>query len=272
MSAQPIRKLGIIAGGGEIPMLLIQACKDQNIEPFVIGVSGYVSSDIEIIGRYPVGQAKKIMAAFRRAGVRDLVLIGKVDRPTLWTLKPDLTAILFFIQIGFQALMGDDTYLGLVRKAIERKGFTIHGAHEFMQDHLSPKGTISASQPDEKQKKDINTGVNAALALGREDKGQAVIVRDGDVIAQESKDGTDAMIKRAKGAGILVKMCKPQQDMALDLPTIGLQTIQNCIDVGLTGIVVEAGRSFLLNRSEAVALADAHGFFIYGVNADEYTA
>jgi len=280
MSAfKEITKIGILAGSGDMPRLLVEACRRQGIDPFVVALGHEVDfkwlSDDIVYKFIAPGKAGMIIDAFKEWSVSDLVMIGAVRKPSIIGLIPDKVAIEFLGAYAPKPLSSntllkdwtDDSLLSKLRTFLEGKGFSLHGAHAFLPDILSPEGGIG-SVPYDAYQEDIQVGVRNALEWGKKDKGQAVIVRDGEVVAREKRRGTDAMIRkynRQKGA-VLVKMCKPEQDRDLDLPTIGLRTVQMAADSGFAGIAVHAGASFFLDREEAVALADAAGLFIVGVN------
>jgi len=160
---------------------------------------------------------------------------------------------------------GDSSLLDAARFELEQMGFTMHGAHKFLPYLLMSEGFITQAEFSETQYKDINIGINEAKNLGQNDIGQAVIVKGGDIIAREDNQGTNYMIKNFGEEGaVLVKMCKPQQDKDLDLPTIGFSTVQACIDQNMAGIVAEAGASLFVERDKALSLANENGLFIYG--------
>ena len=258
------KKLGVLAGGGDMPRLLVEACRAQGIEPFVVTFAGqddfdWLPDDVAHVS-LRLGQAGAVMKALRGWGISDLVLLGSLQKPSLIGLMPDLTAMKFLLRYGYRA--GDDGLLSALRQFLEGEDFVLHGAQRFMPDLVTPAGLLGTHPVVG----DIEVGVQAALDWGVQDKGQSVIVRGGRVVAREAREGTDSMIRSNDySGGVLVKMCKPQQDKDLDLPTIGLGTVRAAVEAGLTGIGVHAGASFFLDREEAIALADKHGIFIVGV-------
>lgn len=261
-------KLGIVAGGGDLPVRLHQFCDARSIPTFTIGFDKHTDAGA-LEGRdhamMRLGEAGKMVKLFQEKGCQDLVLIGSIKRPNAWELRPDLYTAKFFARIGFKA-MGDDGLLKAIRYALEGEGFTIHGIHEFLPDLLAAKGVMGRHVPTTEQENDVSIGFEAAKALGQRDIGQCVVVHDGKVIAEEGADGTDAMLKRNSVRGaILVKTCKPQQDRKLDMPTIGRRTVRLCAELGYAGIAVEAGATLIANREEAIGIADTSGLFVVGV-------
>ncbi len=266
MSAtQKITKLGILAGGGDLPQALARACVAQGIDVFMIGLEGHcgeIASDVPHVYA-KVGKAGAIMKRFVSEGVMDLVLIGSLTRPNWSELVPDLKTLKFIRTYGLSA-GGDGDLLSKLRRFLEDEGFKLHGVHRFMPDLLTPAGVLGAVVPLDYS--DIECGFKISQDLGARDVGQAVLVRDGKVLAEEDARGTNALIRGCAdgAAAVLVKSCKPQQDMDLDLPTAGLKTVQAAQAAGLVGVVLHAGKSLLMDREQVISFADAHGMFIVG--------
>ncbi len=269
-----INKLGIIAGGGELPAYLIFICKQKNIEPFIVGFEGQTSKDIMIGNKHlwaNIGSAGKIIDFFKSNKVTDLVLIGGVKRPSFKEIKPDLKAVKILSKIGFRA-MGDSDLLSALKKELELEGFTLHAMHDFCDDLLVKEGVIGSYSPKPEHKVDIELGLKVSQEIGAMDIGQSVIVQNGMVIGVEAVEGTDALINRCAallqngGGGILVKTCKPQQDKALDMPTIGVNTIINAHKAGLCGIVLQAGNVIVVDVKNIAKYADKYKIFVVGVS------
>lgn len=262
-----IQKLGIVAGGGTLPALLIAHCRARDIPHYIIALKGQASPDLPRDAEYPMGRAGLMVAEFRAAGVRDLVLIGSVKRPRLFDMAPDFYTARFFTKLGLRAL-GDDGLLKAVRRQLEEEGFILHGFQDFLPQLLMPSGVIGSIMPDERQHADIALGIRTARELGARDEGQACVVMNGRVLGVEDAEGTNALIRRCAGerGAILVKMCKPQQDRKLDLPTIGVETVRLCAELKYAGIVAEAGQSFLIEADAVRRIADDAGLFVIGVS------
>ncbi len=272
MTNQP---LGIVAGGGSLPALLIDECKRQNRPFFIVAFEGQTDAELYRQHNHILSRPDKagvIVKRLREEGVSDLVLIGSVKRPHLTELRPDLFTAGFFARMGLRAL-GDSDLLSAIRHTLEKEGFRIHGVQDFIGDILMPRGVLGRIKPSASQDIDIDLGMKTARALGALDVGQSVIVRDGIVLGVEGVEGTDELIRRCAAyrannkGGILVKTCKPQQDKALDLPTIGLRTIQLCADLNMDGVAVSAGEALLADKEAVIALADRSGLFITGIKA-----
>jgi DUF1009 family protein len=266
-------KLGIIAGGGDAPRIVMDTCRKAGREFFLVCLEGQADADLPQDTPHvwlPFGAAAKLKTALVENNVKEVCMIGRSRRPSLLELKPDWLALKVVTKIGM-GLVGDDTLLTGIGKAIEEEiGVRVIGAHEIFADFLTPDGVLGNVSPDADAQNDIKRGIEVATMLGRLDVGQAVIVQQGIVLGVEAIEGTDALITRCRnlkreGAGaVLIKLAKPQQDVRFDLPTIGPDTMRAAIAAGLRGIAVETGRSLLINREETIALADAAGLFVVG--------
>lgn len=272
------QKLGILAGGGSAPGILARACAEQGLEVFVVGFEG--QTDPALLGLHPhlltkLGRTAKVMDVLRERGIEDIVLIGSIKRPSLKELAPDFKTLEFFTRLGWKAL-GDNDLLVELRAMLEREGFKIHGAHRFARDLLAGSGPVGAHEPSPEDWVDIKRGIEIAQALGALDVGQSVIVQEGIVLGVEAAEGTDALIARCGGlkrkgrGGVLVKLCKPQQDRDLDLPTIGPKTIEHAAKAGLAGIIIHARHGIILEPQSIAKIADQHKMFVVGISVQDY--
>lgn len=266
-------KLGIIAGGGDLPRQLILHAEQNRIPFHVLAIAGQAEPpDYEFQPHTVVrlGAAGQIFDTLSRHQITDIVMIGRIRRPSLLELRPDWQLLKLLPRLGLLSL-GDDGLLRNVITLFEGRGVKVRGIHEFLPQLLAPEGVWTKQAPQATLQADIDRGIEAALALGQADVGQAVVVQDGLVIAAEAVEGTDAMLQRAAkdkrtgGPGVLVKLCKPQQDKRVDMPTIGVKTVEQAKAAGLAGIVVSAGRTLVDNYEATKAAADTAGIFIVGV-------
>ncbi len=267
-------KLGILAGGGFLPIRIAERCQKYGIAYFVIVFENQGDPDVfsdhpHIVSR--LGAAGGIIKALNKQNCDQLVMAGTIRRPSAKDVRPDLWGVKFLAKTGAMAL-GDDGLISALVKALESEGFDVIGADEIVPEYLVPRGLLGTVSPTEESTEDIPQALRAARALGERDEGQAAVVLGSNIIAEEQSDGTDAMLRRlaeSKNAGgVLAKALKPDQERRVDLPTIGKQTIENAHAAGLSGIVVEAGNAFFYEREEAIALADHLGLFVIGVDAD----
>jgi len=253
-------KLGILAGGGELPVRLVAACHEQGREVFLLGLEGHANpADFPQVDQawIRLGEAGRGFEILHEKNCVEVVMAGPVRRPSLRELRPDWRTVRFFSRIGVKAL-GDDGLL----------------AHSILGDLLAAEGVWGRHRPDKQAEADIARGLEVAKGIGLLDVGQSVVVQQGIVLGVEAVEGTDALIarcgilKRDGEGGVLVKIAKPGQERRADLPTIGPQTIASCAAAGLRGIAVEAGSAIVVNRDAVIAAADQAGLFLCGVRVD----
>ena len=273
-------KLGIIAGGGSLPRRIIDICRASGREFYVIAVEGHARP--EQLEDTPhswirIGTAGSGLNILKQENVKELVMIGDVKMPSLKDLRPDMRTAKFFAKFGTRAL-GDNSLLSAAAAELEAEGFSVVGVDEILNDLLAPEGVLGEIAVGEEIAEDIEFGLAAALDLGRRDIGQAVIVKSGQVIIDEDKAGTAEMISRSRTCipdgqgGILVKIKKPGQDRRMDLPTIGTDTIAQARDAGLSGIVIQAEETIIVDLADVVEAANSAGIFIQAVRLDEDNA
>ncbi|MBR6356212.1 MAG: UDP-2,3-diacylglucosamine diphosphatase LpxI [Alphaproteobacteria bacterium] len=272
------KKLGIIAGGGILPQILIRHCQNTGREYFVLAVENNADKELftpDIPHQWiRIGQAGTGFKMMHEQNAQEIVMIGTIHRPSLADLVPDLRTAAFFARIGLKAL-GDDGILRALVKEIESDNFRVVGIHEVLPDLLVKQGVLTKAKPDKQALADIARGIEVGLELGRLDVGQSVVVQQGLVLGVEGIEGTDKLIERCgtyqrKGTGgVLVKLRKPQQDMRIDLPTIGTKTIENMHNAGLRGVAVHAGNALIVNEKEVIDLADKYKMFIVGIEPTE---
>jgi DUF1009 family protein len=275
--AEMPRRLGIIAGGGVLPVKVAAAARAAGRGVFIVGLEGF--ADPAILAPWPheirrLGAASRIVAALRENGCQDLVMIGPVRRPSLLDLRPDVEGAKLLTRIGRAAFAGDDGLLAAVIRVLTEEGFRVIGAQEIIQEVLAPAGVLTRTRPDAQAMADINRGVRVVGLLGSADVGQACVVQQGLVLAVEAIEGTDAMLRRAGElrrdgiGGVLVKLVKPGQDKRADLPTIGADTVRNAAAAGLRGVAFEAKATILAEREACLAAADAAGVFLLGLDPE----
>lgn len=271
-------KLGVIAGGGELPVRIAEHCAATGAPYFVariVGMSDAVLSS-HPGGDFGLGEMDARFRALREAGCDAVTFVGMVKRPDFKKLKLDVRAALMMPRVLAAARKGDDALLRVLGEEHENEGFRLVGADDVLAALLAPAGPLGAISPTPEHLDDIAKAAVVAAALGEWDVGQGCVVCDGLVLALEAQEGTDAMLARvaslpleirgAPGAprGVLVKRTKPMQDRRIDLPTIGLPTIEGVTRAGLAGIAVEAGGALVMQREALILRADSLGLFVYG--------
>jgi DUF1009 family protein len=260
-------KLGILAGGGELPSRLVERCLAEGRSFFIVGIAGHVEPDLPADAVLRIGAVGDVLRVLNQAKISDIVMTGRVSRPRLRELVPDLAAMRLLWRCLFS---GDDGLLRAVVRIFEEQGWRVAGIDEFLPELLAPQGILGAKSPSEAEWADIRSGFVAAKELGSKDLGQAVVMRNGQVVGEEDRSGTDALIKRAKGAGgVLIKAMKPGQERRVDLPAVGVRTVENAAAAGLSGIAVEAGNTLIAEREAVIAAADRLGLFLVGVGKED---
>lgn len=269
-------KLGIVAGGGRLPALIVEACRKQGRDFFVLALEGQAEKSLtDGIDHAWVrlGALGAAVDRLRKAGVGEVVLAGSVRRPNLADLRPDAKAMAFFARTGAAALGDDGLLTALVDTLESREGFCVVGPDSLLPDLLASPGAYGRHHPDAAAQSDIAAAFRAAKELGAADIGQAAVARDGHVVDVEDKEGTDALLARvgqkSERGGVLVKTKKPGQERRADLPAIGPDTVAAAKRAGLAGIAIEAGAALVLDREALVTAADAAGLFVVGVTPGE---
>lgn len=276
-------RLAIIAGAGRLPHDVAEAARAAGEDPFIVALKGEIDRDWNDFDHIEIGAGDfaGLNRALRERGIGRVVLSGGVRRRPEWRdIRPTLSHILRIPPV-LRILLGggDDAVLRMVIELIESNGYRVVGAHEIVPGLLAETGALTAARPGEEDWKDIVKARAAALALGELDVGQGAVSIGGRIVALEGVEGTDAMLARvadlrAEGRvsprrkGVLVKVCKPRQEVRADLPSIGLPTVENAARAGLAGIAVEAGRALVLDRDAMIEAADRLGLFVAGIMRD----
>jgi DUF1009 family protein len=272
-------KLGLVAGGGALPISVAQECTASGRPLFVVRLRGFADAALLDFPGAEVGIAElgKLFDTLRRAGCEAVCLAGKVARPDFAALKPDLRGLKALPAAVAAARKGDDALLRFLVAEFEREGFAVEGADQVHAGLTLAGGALGTLTPGAEHHGDLDHAVEIARAMGRLDIGQAVVVCDGVVLAVEAQEGTDAMLARcaalpaalhgAPGArrGVLVKWPKPIQERRVDLPTLGPATVEAAASAGLAGIAGEAGGLLVLEREATAAAADRLGLFVVGL-------
>jgi hypothetical protein len=264
-------KIGIIAGGGQFPILFAQAARKQGCEVLVAAHKGESSADIaehaDGICWVKLGQLGKIIKFFRQEGVSQAVLLGTITKTRIFKdILPDFKGLSLWNRLKVRQ---DDSILRAVAEVLEDEGIKILESTFFLKELLFPKGLLTKRKPSAEQIADIHFGWRMAREIGRLDIGQCVVVRDRAVLAVEAIEGTDAAILRGgklgKEQAVVVKVKKPDQDFRFDLPAIGTKTIASMAEVGAAVLAVEAGQALLFDGEAVIDRANQAGIVIVGV-------
>lgn len=269
-------KLGIIAGLGDLPVTVAEQAIANGQDVFVLRIDGFVEPKLDaydgaIVG---IGEVGKQIKLLKSAKCEDVVFAGIVNRPDFSKLKLDMRGTLLLPKVVAAARKGDDALLRTLVATFEKEGFTVRAAEDINQGLLAPEGVIAGREPEGDVLSDLKRAAYVARVIGSEDIGQGCVVRSGLVLAVEAQEGTDNMLKRVASlpridkGGVLVKRPKPIQERRIDLPTIGVGTIQSAAEAGLNAIGLEAGGALILDVEACKSLADKYGILLYGFPHD----
>ncbi|EJW22200.1 hypothetical protein IMCC14465_00390 [alpha proteobacterium IMCC14465] len=276
------KRLGVIAGAGVLPGLVAEAARNQGYEVCVFGIIGACDQNLRTDSKFHLLRVSQVLKALKRYKCKDVVIIGGVTRPNLFSFVPDLQTMKFLARAALKAQrsgIGDDAVLRILLGVFEEHGVTIHEAREFLTDIIAPSGVLSKSKPSKMNEADIKTGRVVTEAIGRLDIGQCCVVCRGQVLAIEGPEGTDEMLGRVanlphslrgsvnKRAGVLVKLPKPGQDRRIDMPTIGLSTVENASFAGLAGIAFAREETQLVDIDACIKRANELGVFLIGLES-----
>ncbi|MCB2113017.1 MAG: UDP-2,3-diacylglucosamine diphosphatase LpxI [Parvularculaceae bacterium] len=276
------RKLGIIAGAGVLPLKVAQSAATQASSPFIVRLAGAADETFSGFAGVECGIAEvgRIIRSFKDAGCDAVTLAGVVKRPDFSRLKPDWRGAALLPRVIAAAAKGDGALLGVIVETLEAEGFLVIGAEEVFGDLVAPEGAMTVLAPSPDNWSDIRKAAAIIAALGPFDIGQAAVVASGHTLGVEAAEGTDAMLDRcaklpasARGGekrnGVLVKRPKPGQELRVDLPTVGVETVRRVDAAGLSGIAIEAGFALMVDREALIREADTRGVFVYGFKAEE---
>ncbi len=270
--------LAILCGSGAFPLEVAADARRAGREPFLIGVVGASDAAIEA---YPhvwvrMGEVGKLFAALKQRAIGEMVIVGAMTRPEFADLRLDWGAVKRAAELAQLFRRGDNGLLVGLAAIFEREGVRIVGAHEAAPRLVAPAGLLGARPVSPDDEADIAFGARLLEALSGFDAGQGAVVAAGRVLAIEAAEGTDAMLARvaelrANGrlrrmgpAGVLVKAPKRGQDLRLDMPAVGPNTIEGAARAQLRGVALAAGRVLLVERERCAREADAAGLFAYG--------
>ncbi len=268
-------RIGIIAGEGRFPFMVLDGAKRAGCHVTVVGLRGLADGDLakeadvfRWAGLTRIGRWIRIL---RHNRARSVILAGSVQKSVMYgryrllRLLPDWTAIkIWFFRIPDKR---NDTVLGAVADEFARCGIVMQDCVEYSDEDMAPEGVLTRCQPSPSQLKDAEFGWRIAKEIGRLDIGQSVAVEETEVIALEAIEGTNSMIERAgslctRGGWTLVKVAKPNQDMRFDVPTVGPETIANLAKNGAKMLVIEAGRTLIIDRDKMLTAADSVGIVV----------
>ncbi len=268
-------RIALIAGGGALPQLIAASAHEQRKDIFIIVLKGI--ADKHWFTDYPhavigIAQVGKLYDLFKSERITHAVMAGHVQRPSFGELIPDWTGWKTLRRLQTKHLQGDDSILSFLAAEIEAQGVTMIGADQLYHDGVMPEGVLTRAQPQADDWADIHFALPVLQHWAEQDLGQAIVVQQKMILGVEALEGTASLINRCGSyqrsgrKAILLKIKKPQQDRRLDLPTVGLDTIKECIAAGFGGIVIDSGNALFLQAPQAVDEANQHGLFIVGID------
>ena len=272
------QRLGLIAGNGSFPLLLLDAARAQGAQVIVAAIKEETSPLIEQRGAAAVywmslGELSKLIDTFKREGVQTAIMAGQVKHKQIFSsIRPDwrLAKILFSL-----TTRNTDSLIGAVAKVLEDEGIHLISSTSYLDPLLAKAGVLTRRHPSEAEQKNIDYGRQVARHLAKYDIGQTVVIAESACVAVEAMEGTDATILRAgeimKSTAqeqhsdnpvlsrelTVVKVAKPEQDMRFDVPVIGVKTIETMRQAGATCLAIDAGKCLLLDGDAIIQAADA---------------
>ena len=266
-------KLGLIAGNGRFPFLVLEAARAQRYEVVVAAIKEETFPEIETAGAAAVywlslGELSKLIETFKKEGVTRAIMAGQVKHKQIFSsIRPDWKLAKLLFSLGTR---NTDSLLGAVTKVLEEEGITLENSTSLLEPLLAKAGVHTKRAPSEAEKKDIEYGRNVARQLAQYDIGQTVVVAGTAAVAVEAMEGTDATIERAgqimasvgkddstlSRALTVIKIAKPNQDMRFDVPVIGVTTIETMQKTGATCLALDAGKCLLLDGDAIITAAD----------------
>jgi hypothetical protein len=272
-------KLGLIAGNGRFPFLVLDAARAQGYDVVVAAIKEETFPEIESHGAKSVhwlslGELSKLIETFQREGVTRAVMAGQVKHKQIFSsIRPDWRLAKLLLSLGTR---NTDSLLGAVAKVLADEGITLENSTFLLEPLLAKSGVLTKRAPTETEKKNIEYGREVARGLAQYDIGQTVVIAESACVAVEAMEGTDATIERAgqimasldPGHSILeraltvVKIAKPNQDMRFDVPVVGVKTIHVMQSAGATCLAIDAGKCLLIDGDAVVQAADEAGIAI----------
>jgi UDP-2,3-diacylglucosamine hydrolase len=267
------QKLGLIAGNGRFPFLVLDAARAQGYEVVVAAIKEETFSEIESHGASSVhwlslGELSKLIETFQREGVTRAVMAGQVKHKQIFSsIRPDWRLAKLLLSLTTR---NTDSLLGAVAKVLADEGIALENSTALLEPLLAKAGVLTKRAPSEQEKKNIDYGRGVARGLAQYDIGQTVVIAESACVAVEAMEGTDATIERAgqimatldPGRSTLarqltvVKVAKPKQDMRFDVPVVGVKTIEVMRRAGATCLVLDAGKCLLIDGDAVIRSAD----------------
>lgn len=272
--------LGLIAGGGRLPFLVAEGAKKAGLKVICVGLAANVEAGLaeKVDEFYVSGVARpgSWIRNLKRHGVRQTIMVGRVAKEGMFTpfkilhYLPDWRALRAWYWTLRNKDKHNDTVLGALADELAKEGIILEDSTMYCKEHMATQGAMTKHTPNMAVEADIEFGWPLVKKLGELDIGQAIAVKEHEVIAVEAIEGTAMMIERAgkyckKGGWMLIKAAKPSQDMRFDVPCVGPDTIKSMADNGAECLVIEAEKTIIIDKPETLELADSLGITVFGV-------
>jgi DUF1009 family protein/predicted dehydrogenase len=272
-----MKRIGLIAGGGQFPLLFARAARSQGVQVVAVALKGEtdnrLEAEVEFCSWVGLGKLGQMIETFQKAEVSEAVMAGTVAKTKLYSkIRPDWKAVKLLARMLHKK---DDGLLRSFADELEAHGIRIRPSTIFLPELLAPEGTLTVRKPNGRERRDIDFGWHLGKEIGILDIGQCLVVKDQAVLAVEAIEGTDEAIRRGgrlgQGQAVVVKICKPNQDLRFDVPAVGLQTIETMKKVGASVLVVEAGRTLMFDREKMIEAANRAKIAIVSRRSAEHT-
>jgi UDP-2,3-diacylglucosamine hydrolase len=274
-----MERIGLIAGSGTFPLLVLDAARAQGFEVVVAAIKEEASPAIEDRGAASVywvslGELSKLIETFQREGVRRAIMAGQVKHKQIFSaIRPDWRLVKLLLSLTTR---NTESLLGAVAKVLAEEGITLESSTGLLEPLLVKSGVLTRRAPSQQERKNIDYGRAVARQLAQYDIGQTVVIAESACVAVEAMEGTDAAIERAgqimgslrgdastlSRALTVVKIAKPNQDMRFDVPVIGVRTIEVMQTAGATCLALNAGKCLLLDGEKVLDAANAAGIAV----------
>ena len=264
-------RYGLIAGNGRFPFLVLEGAKRAGVSLSVAAIREETDPEIERIAErivwVGIGQLGKMIRFFKSEGVERAIMAGQVKHVQIFSRAiPDARMLKMLLKLPRR---NTDSLIGGVADELASEGIELIDSTFFLQDYLPKTGTLTRREPDERERQDIEYGLEIAREIAQLNLGQTIVIRAKACVAIEAMEGTDETIRRAgelaKGRLTVVKIAKPDQDMRFDVPVVGTPTIAAMLAAGATCLCITAGKTLMFDRDEMIRLADENKIAIVAV-------
>lgn len=262
--------VGLVAGGGRFPFLAAEGARKQGFRVAAVGYKGHVDPGlagyVDEFKLIHLGKLNALISFFTKRSIKRVAFAGAVNKPKALDLRPDMRALRLLFRLRHK---GDDILLRAVIAELESEGLEVVQAASFIPSLRAGQGVLSKRSPTDQEWEDIHLGLKALNRLGGMDIGQCIVIKKGVIAAVEAIEGTDACIRRggelAGPGAVIVKAVKPGQDERIDLPALGLQTLQTIQSIQGACLAYIAEKTLFFDREESLQAADNAGIAVIGL-------